>query len=181
MASALPSLRPGCRFASGFTLQPLLQLDNLGFWHRGPTALSSSLLSIFAAPVGTTVIVDTGLSLPTEPIDASAFIVSARQWVILNGTRFTAFTGLREVLSGFVSPIDELVMSGDAHAAVREAATGAGRFVVLNMRIGMVPAEWGLFAGVGGAPPVQHDRTDYLDYHVFVPQLAQGERLPLVL
>jgi hypothetical protein len=34
MASALPSLRPGCRLASGFILQPLLQLDNLGFWRR---------------------------------------------------------------------------------------------------------------------------------------------------
>jgi hypothetical protein len=44
MASALPSLWPGCRLASGFTLQPFLQINNLGFWRRGPAALSSSLL-----------------------------------------------------------------------------------------------------------------------------------------
>jgi hypothetical protein len=42
MASVLPSLRPGCRLASGLTLQPVLQLDNLVFWRGGPAALFSS-------------------------------------------------------------------------------------------------------------------------------------------
>jgi predicted peptidase len=118
----------------------------------------------------TTVIIDTGsLTLRAGPIDSAAFVVSARSTALLNGTRVNAFSGMREVVSAFVTGSDELVASGDGHVEVRET-TGEGHYIVLNLRCGMVPGPWGFSFGLPGASTLLYlDGTNVplnLSYHV---------------
>jgi predicted peptidase len=198
----------------------------------------------------TTVVIDASpLSLRLGAIDPAAFVVSTRQTAVLNGSRLTAYSGFRQVLSAFVTSTDELVIAGNGTATVRAATTGTGRYIVLNLRTGLVPAQYGFYTGVPGAstlfylvqtnvplnlnysvkqvapitaangsavtlgshitksrtvrtnevfageidplvrnftagrysPAAPHDSTDYLDYQTFVPTLATGEKVPLVL
>jgi predicted peptidase len=198
----------------------------------------------------TTVLVDASpLTFRAGNLDPASFVVTARATVLLNGTKVTAFSGFRDVLSAYVAASDELALSGDGRATVRPVATGSGRYVVLTLRTGMVAGQWGTWSGVPGAgtlvyinetnvplnlsyhvkqvapiaaangtavtlgshitksrvvhtgevfagevgplvrnftagrysPASPHDASDYLEYHTYVPTLATGEKVPLVL